>query len=67
MVKSGKMFVFHLKVSLIKYIRKKKLFRWSAGKRFIKVACLHVIFISQHFDWVLLLNDTHKERTGVAG
>ena len=40
-------------VSLTKYIRYKNI-QMACGERFYKkVACLHVIFISQHFDWVL--------------
>ena len=52
-----KMFILNLrKVSLIKYIRH-KIIQMECGKPFYKkIACLHdVIFISQHFDWVLCI------------
>ena len=51
------MFVLHLKkVSLIKYIWYKNI-QMECGDPFYKmVACLHdVIFILQHFDWVLCI------------
>ena len=42
-------------VSLAKYIQYKNI-QMEWGEPFYKkVACLHVIFISQHFDWVLCI------------
>ena len=41
--------------SLVKYIRYKNIHMEWGGPFQKKVACLHVIFILQHFDWVLLL------------
>ena len=50
------MFVLYLrKVSLIKYIQYKniQMERWEPFYK--KVACWHVIFILQHFDWMLCI------------
>ena len=46
------------KVSLVKYIQYKNIqieYRLTREPFYNKVACLHVIFISQHFDWVLFI------------
>ena len=51
------MFALYLrKVSLIKYIQYKNI-QMEYGELFYKkVACLHdIIFILQHFDWVLCI------------
>ena len=50
------MFVLYLgKVYIIKYILYKNLPMECREPLYKKVACLHVIFISQHFDWLLCI------------
>ena len=56
------MFVLYVrKVSLIKYIRYKNVQKEWGEPFHKKGACSPVIFISQHFDWVLLIPNVIKQ------